>query len=137
MRSDRGSAAVEWSILVPAVVLIVSVMVAGGRLSMTRSAIANAAHAGARSASSQRSGELAIARGKDIAANNLDEVPCNNRSINVDTTGFRVTPGQAAVVKVQINCTVPLADLLIPGMPGEISVVKEGVAALDTYRERS
>ncbi|MGL5405971.1 MAG: TadE/TadG family type IV pilus assembly protein [Propionibacteriaceae bacterium] len=137
MRSDRGAVATEWAILVPAVVLIVSVMVAGSRLAMTRSAIADAAYAGARSAAANQSGSLAAVKGKDIAIANLNGVLCNERRINVDTTAFRVTSGQPALVKVHIYCVVPLADLLIPGMPGSISVTKEGVAALDTYRERS
>ena len=50
---------------------------------------------------------------------------------------FAVPVGQAAHTSVDVACTVPLADLIVPGWPGELQVTASAESVLDRYRARS
>lgn len=134
--NERGSAPTEWVLLVPAIVMVVGVMVAGGRLAWARGAVADAAHAGARAASLQTSAARAESAAQEITRANLAGVGCLDETVAVDVTGFQVPAGQPARVTTTVACRVGLADLLVPGLPGSITVHGDGLAVLDTYRGR-
>ena len=135
---ERGAAATELALLVPAFMLILAVMVAGSRIWLARSAVSQAAGAGARAASLQRSaGEAEQAAQRTVAANLSDaSLVCQSRSVAVDTSGFAKAAGVAATVTVRVNCTVSLSDLILPGMPGMVDANAVGSSPLDTFRAR-
>ena len=56
--------------------------------------------------------------------------------IDTDLGGFQVPVGQPASVSVRLSCTVPLADLIVPGWPGAWQLKAEATSALDRYRRR-
>lgn len=137
-RDQRGSLSVEMVILVPAFVLMLGLMIAGGRLWVARTTVTEAAYSGARAASLARSATQAGDDGRQAVIEQLDTkgVTCLSRSINVDTGAFSVPVGQPATISTEVNCRIGFGDLLLPGMPGSISVDGKAQSALDTYRER-
>lgn len=138
-RDSRGAASVELVVIVPALVLVLGLLIAGGRLWFARATVVEAAQSAARAASLERSAGSAHRAGVSAGARVLatDGLHCAGDSISVDTTAFAVPVGTPATVTAVVTCQVPFADLAIPGMPGSISVRSTGAAALDTYRARS
>ena len=138
-RSDRGSAAVELTLAVPALMIILALLVAGGRLWFARAAVADSAYAAARAGSLARSAgdarhDAEAAAGRALATAGLR---CSSWHAGVDTSGFSTPVGTPATVRAEVSCVVPFADLLLPGMPGSITVRAEGASALDSYRGRN
>jgi Flp pilus assembly protein TadG len=136
---ERGSASIELVILVPALVLVLGLLVAGGRLWFARGTVVEAAESAARAASLARSTGEARAAGHQAATRTLatDGLSCGADSVSVNTAAFGVPVGTPATVTASVTCQVSFADLALPGMPGSITVRSEGAAALDTYRARS
>ena len=138
-RSSRGTASVELAVLVPGLVMLLGLMMAGGRVWMARTAVTEAAFAAARSASLQRSAgaahAVAVAAGQ--RALQSEGFGCAGRSVHVDVSAFSVPVGQPATIRSTVTCTVTFSDLLLPGMPGSLQLSGHGSSALDTYRERS
>lgn len=135
---ERGAVTVEVVILVPLVLLVLGVMVAGWRLWAARSATVQAAEAAARAASIARSGGEAVQRADQVARANLGAlgIECSRTAVAPDTADFAKPPGVSGRVGVRVECEVPFADLLVPGMPGSLTVTSNASEQLDTFRER-
>ena len=138
-RDERGAAAVELTLMVPALVLVLGLLVAGGRLWFARTAVVEAAQTAARAASLARTAGQANHDGQGAAAASLATagLTCGNRTVIIGTGAFSVPAGTPATVTSVVECSVPFADILLPGMPGSIRLSSRGAAALDTYRGRS
>jgi Flp pilus assembly protein TadG len=136
---DRGAAAVELTLMVPALVLVLGLLVAGGRLWFARTAVVEAAQTAARAASLARTAGQAYHDGQGAAAASLATagLVCGNRTVIIGTGAFGVPAGTPATVTSVVECSVPFGDILLPGMPGSIRLSSRGAAALDTYRGRS
>jgi Flp pilus assembly protein TadG len=136
--ADRGSVTVELTLVVPALVLVLGLLVAGGRLWFARATVVEAAHSAARAASLARSAPAAGADGREAGRASLSTagLACADASVQVETVAFAVPVGTPATVRSSIACTVPLGDVVLPGLPGSIRLTGEGAAALDTYRSR-
>lgn len=138
-RGQRGAAAVEVVVLVPALMLIVALVAGGGRVWFARSTLAQIADSAARAASLARDPATAQADARAVAALDLAaaELRCaGGPSVSVDTSGFGVPVGQSATVGVQVECAVSLSDLVLPGLPGSLTVVGASRSTLDRYRGR-
>lgn len=137
-RSARGSATLELTVVLPALVLVLGLLVAGGRLWFARTTVAESAQTAARAASLARSATDASLVGRDAARASLATagLRCSDTSVQIATAGFRVPVGTPATVGSTVSCTVPLADVALPGLPGSVSLTATGAAALDTYRSR-
>ncbi len=135
---QRGAVAVELTLLVPALVLVIGLLVAGGRLWLARTAVTEAAAAGARAASLARSAGEAGLSGREAAARSLTTAGarCSSRSVSVGVSAFSTPPGTPGTVTAVVTCTVSLSDVALPGLPGAIRLSASGAAALDTYRGR-
>lgn len=135
---ERGSAAVELTLAVPALMIILALLVAGGRLWFARSSVADAAYSAARSGSLARTAGEARSDAESAADRSLDTagLRCASRTVSVGTAGFAVPVGTPATIDATVTCVVPFADLTLPGMPGSIVLLAEGTSALDTYRGR-
>lgn len=135
---EHGSATVELALVVPALVLLLGLMVAGGRLWFDRTTVAEAAHAAARAASLSRTAGQATADGTAAGRQSLDTagLSCTDSSVSVDTSAFSAPVGTPGSITSTVRCAVPFSDILLPGMPGAISVTATGSSALDTYRSR-
>lgn len=138
-RGERGAVAAELAMAVPALLLVLSLLVAGGRLWFARTTVVEAANTAARAASLARTGGEASAAGRDAGEQSLRTagLRCASQSVSMDTAAFSVPVGTPATVGSSVRCQVFLSDLLLPIVPGSVDLVADGASALDTYRTRS
>ena len=137
-REERGSATIEVVIGLPAFILFVGLIIAGGRIALAHQALQSAAADAARTASIARDPGDAdtSARREATTSLNNQNLRCRSTQVNVDTTGFRVQIGQPADVTVTLTCRVDLADLSVPGVPGSRLIRATMSSPIDTWRER-
>ena len=135
---ERGSEAIEAVIGVPALVLFVMLVVAGGRVAVAQQAVQSAAADAARSASIARTpGQAqsqAVAAAKATLLN--QKLPCADVRVAVNTAGFSAPVGTPATASSTVSCRVNLGDLSIPGVPGSTTLTATMSSPIDTYRER-
>lgn len=137
-RGEAGSVAVEIALLAPALVLVLGLLVAGGRLWFARTTVVEAAQTSARAASLARGPGEAAAVGADAGRQSMTTagLRCATSAVSVSTAAFAVPVGTPATVTSDVRCSVPFGDVLLPGIPGAIDLTGHGSAALDTYRAR-
>lgn len=135
---ERGSVTVELTLMIPALLLILGLSVAGGRLWFARTTVVEAAQTAARAASLARTAEEAGAQGRAAGHRSLSTagLRCASSSVSVSTAAFTVPVGTPATVTSTLQCRVSFADLLLPVIPGSIQLTGNGSSALDTYRSR-
>jgi Flp pilus assembly protein TadG len=135
---QRGAAAVELTLFVPALLLILVLLVAGGRLWFARTTVNEAAQTAARAASLTRSAAAATVEGRDAGSQSLTTagLRCRSTSVSINTAAFAVPVGTPSTVTSTILCIVDFSDVFLPGWPGSIPLTGHGSAALDTYRSR-
>lgn len=138
VRDERGSAAIEAAIGLPAFLLFLGLIIAGGRLALAHQALQSAAADAARTASIARDAGDANTSAQQEAATSLNNqnLRCRSTEVSVDTSGFRVPTGQPADVTVTLTCRVDLADLSVPGVPGSRLIRATMSSPIDTWRER-
>lgn len=135
---ERGSVSVELALLAPALLLLLSFAVFAGRTQVADGAVEAAARAAAREASLARdaatSATVAGAEAERALAG--QGLRCLSTSIDVDPGGFAAPLGQPGDVTVRIGCVVGMGDLLVPGLPGSVTVEASFTSPVDAYRER-
>jgi Flp pilus assembly protein TadG len=129
-RSERGSAAELALVCVP-LMLVVFLVVAGGRVASARSEVDAAARDAARAASPARSPGAANSAAQGAAAASLatDGLACRNFTVNVDLSNF--TPG--GTVSANVECTISLAELTLLRLPASANITSRFVEPVDTY----
>jgi Flp pilus assembly protein TadG len=137
-KNQRGAAAVELTLLVPALLLVLGLLVSGGRLWFARTTVNEAAQAAARAASLARSASTATTAGRDAGSQSLTTagLRCRSTSVSISTAAFAVPVGTPSTVTSTILCIVDFSDVFLPGWPGSVELTGRGSAALDTYRSR-
>lgn len=137
-RDERGSAAIEAAIGVPAFVLFVGLIIFGGRNAMTHSAVESAAADAARSASIARTSADATKDATSAAQQSLanQHIHCLSIDITVDTTAFAKPVGTPGSITATVACLLDLSDLTVPGVPGSRVVTATVSSPLDTWRQR-
>lgn len=135
---ERGSQAVQAVIVIPAVMLVATLLGVGGKIALTEQAISSAAADAARTASLSRSAGEARSAARDTAADTLaqQDLDCASLAVNVNAAAFTTAPGQEATVTTDINCTLDLSTFMLPGLPGTMTFDASAASPLDTYRER-
>ncbi|MFF3214155.1 TadE/TadG family type IV pilus assembly protein [Streptomyces sp. NPDC002886] len=138
MRDDRGSASIEAAIITPVMLMLLCTAIAGGRIVTSGAKIDAAAEDGARAASISRTAASAQTEASEAAARTLNDqgIRCASTSISVNTAGLAVPLGQVGTVTVTILCTVPLSDLLLPGVPGSRTLTSQFTSVVDAFRSR-
>ncbi len=133
-----GSTSLEFVVIVPGLLLIISAIVFGGRLALAHQAATAAATDAARAASISRSQSSAASMARSAASTTLAQegLRCLSTAVSVDTSGFALPVGTPATVSATVTCHVSLADLAIPGIPGSKTVTATVNSPLDTYRAR-
>jgi Flp pilus assembly protein TadG len=138
LRSDAGNAALELVVLAPVLLAILGLIIAAGRTSVAQGAVNAAARDAARQASIALTPSAAQAAGQASAQAALreDGLDCDP-SVTIDTAGFAAQPGQpAAPVIATVTCSVPLANLYLPGLPGVRTMRARFYSPLDVYRSK-
>lgn len=135
---ERGSAAVEAVILVPAFGLFVGLLVFAGRTAAAHQGVEAVAADAARAASIARSAGEAQADAADAITYSLanNGLRCASSSVSVDTSGLSAPVGTPGTVSATVTCTINLADLSVPGVPGSHTVTATMVSPVDAWRQR-
>ncbi|MFF4755268.1 TadE/TadG family type IV pilus assembly protein [Streptomyces sp. NPDC002514] len=139
LRGDKGSAAIEAAIVLPALIMFLCMAIAGGRFVISGAKIDSAAEDAAREASIHRTAAAAQSTAGAAAAESLDDqgIACASVSVSINTSGLSVPVGQVGTVTVTLTCTVNLSDLLLPGMPGSKTLTSTATSVVDQYRQRA
>jgi Flp pilus assembly protein TadG len=137
-RGDRGNAALELVILAPVVVFLIGFVIAAGRTSVAQGSVNAAAREAARQASIAPNAATAQTAAVSTARAALrgDGLQCNP-TVSLNLGGFGVPVGEAGRVSATVTCTEPLADLLVPGVPGARTLRATFTSPLDPFRSRS
>ncbi len=137
-KDERGSAAIEAVVGVPAFALLVGLIIFGGRTATTHSAIESAAADAARTASIARTATQAKQDATAAAQASLanQNIRCLSVTVSVDVSDFSKTVGQAGSVSATVECLLDLGDLSVPGVPGSRIIKATSSSPLDTWRER-
>ncbi|MFD6043919.1 TadE/TadG family type IV pilus assembly protein [Streptomyces koyangensis] len=137
--ADRGAVAIEAAIVLPVLLALGLLFLAGGRVALAAQKTDAAAEAGARAASLARTPGAAQAEARRAAAAALAQrsQSCTAYSVEADTGGLTVPVGQVSEVTVTVECTVAIGDLLLlGGGPGVRTVSGSFTSVVDAYRER-
>jgi Flp pilus assembly protein TadG len=132
-RDERGLATVELVLMTPVLFLVLSFLVVAGRLTTVRGDVAAAARDAARAASRAATFEQATQDATATAEASLGgrDVTCRAVAVQLeDPAAFRA----GGTVAVRVSCGVSLADVAIPGLPGERTVEHRSVEVIDVYR---
>ena len=131
-RRCRGAVSLELVLITPLFLLLVDFAVFGGRLSESQARVDDAAHAGARAASLQRTIGSATAAADATVADTLGSggASCSTYRASLNTSDFRA----GGSVTVTVDCDVQLSDLTWLPLPGTRSVSGSFVSPVDTYR---
>lgn len=126
---DRGSVAVEASILVPVLVALVALALVAGRVSISKGDVAAAAQHAAREISLARTPGQGVAGAQDAARSSLQvgEPTCRAMQFSHSITATEVT--------VEITCTVDLSAATVLPVPGSVAVTGRATDVLDQNRE--
>ena len=137
-RDERGSAAVEITMVAPVLALFILAIIFGGRLALARQAVQSATFDAARAASLARTQTEAHTAATKTAAATLanQKLPCATTQLDLDTTGFAKPVGTPATITVRLVCDVATGDLGLPGIAATVTVDAEATSPLDVYRER-
>ncbi|MFD8986133.1 TadE/TadG family type IV pilus assembly protein [Streptomyces sp. NPDC059564] len=138
LREDRGSESISAAIVTPLLLMLLCLAIAGGRIVTSGAKIDAAAEDAARAASISRTTSGAQAEATAAAARSLNDqgIHCASTSTSVDTAGFAVPLGEIGTVTVIISCTMPMSDLLLPGVPGSKTLTSTFTSVVDAYRSR-
>jgi Flp pilus assembly protein TadG len=130
-RREDGSAALELVLVAPALLLLLGVIIAGGRLVGAHEALDTAAGDAARAASIARDPTDAQAAATQAATRSLTDqgVTCTRLTVTVDTTRF--SPG--GTVSVTLACSARLGTFA-PTLSGSRRVSVHAASVLDPYR---
>ena len=126
--SERGTMSIEMVVLVPVLLLITMVAVAGGRIVSAQGMVEAASRHAARAASMERSvGAASTAANRSLSQADTANASC---SAGVDVGGFR----RGGAVTVSVSCRVKLSDLGLVFLPGTTVVKAESSAPVDQWR---
>ena len=120
----------------PALLLIGTLIIFGGRYAMASQAVQVAAAEAARAISLARSAAAADATAENAARQALASrgMACASTQVALDASGLAAPPGTTASARATVSCTVRTSDLL-PLLPGSRTLTATAVSPIDTYRE--
>ncbi len=137
---DRGNAALELVLLAPVILFLIGFAIAAGRTSIAQGAVDAAARDAARQASIAPNYQAAAAsaRSSAIAALRADGIDCRP-VVELPTlaSAFASPIGKSALVTAKVFCAVRLSDLVVPGLPGSLTLRAVFTSPLDPYRSRN
>lgn len=127
-----AASALELVLMVPVFLVLIYFVVGLGRLTAAREEIDGAARDAARAGSLSRSAAEARASAANAATKTLasHDITCGDLRVDVDTSEFRA----GGWVRVNLSCTVGLADLTRTWAPGSKTLRARGLAVVDAFR---
>jgi Flp pilus assembly protein TadG len=130
--SERGSAAVEITLLTPLLLIMLLFVVFLGRVTEAQAVISDAAHQAARAASIAQTPAAATAQARQAAGTALSGrgLACQHFTVSVGLAGFR--PG--GTVRATVTCNTGLSDLALLEVPGSRTLSASFTSVIDTFR---
>ncbi|TQL96596.1 TadE-like protein [Actinoallomurus bryophytorum] len=137
-RGEVGNAVVEAAILAPLFILFLAGLLTGARLQRATAAVSQAAADAARQASIARTpAQARVAATASALATLRDKGLHCAPQVHLDLAAFSQPVGRAGLISASVTCTVRLADIAAPGIPGSRTVTQTHRSPLDPYRGRS
>jgi Flp pilus assembly protein TadG len=130
--TQRGSTSLELVLVTPALVLLLLLVVAGGRIEQARGQIDGTAREAARAASIARTTTGARTAATELASRRLADqgLTCGSLTVVTDTTDFHA----GGSVTSTVRCSVDLSDLIGLGVPGSRVLTASATEPIDVYR---
>jgi Flp pilus assembly protein TadG len=128
----------EAVILFPALIMVLLLVIAFGRISSADNAVDTAARNAARAASLERTGGAASSAGARVARSVLGQqgLQCTATSVSISTGGFSASLGEPASTTATVRCIVRLSDIGLPGLPGSQTLTSSFTSSRDSARQR-
>ncbi|WP_406349365.1 pilus assembly protein [Streptomyces sp. NBC_00144] len=138
-RGERGSVALTTAIFAPAVLALLVLLIAAGRIRLAQGEADSAARDAARTASLERDPGAGEAAARSAAQSSLSNsgLHCRQISVSLNTDGLAAPLGQAATVTATVSCTAPLSDIAMPGIGGSKELKSTMTSVVDTWRART
>jgi Flp pilus assembly pilin Flp len=135
LRSERGAAAVEMALLAPVLLVLVTAVVAAGRIVETKSALLSVAREAARTASEAPDAAQARSAGASTATRVAAGLGLDPSRVAVSQSpgGF----GRGDPYRISVSYEVRLADL--PGLgvlPGSFTLSAEHAELIQRFKSR-
>ena len=123
---------VELVLITPALLVLLMLVVMGGRYAQARADVDAAAREAARAASNSRAAAAAQVAGRDAARSSLREggVTCRRLDVAVDASEF----GPGGLVTATVSCAVDLGDLTGLRVPASRVVRSSFTEPVDAFR---
>lgn len=135
MRNERGAAALELAIAAPVLLLLLAVMLAGGRVISVRASLSSIARESARAASQEPDSSSAAAVAREVAIREAELSALEPDRLAIDYEGGDFARG--ARLAVTVSYEVRLADL--PGfrlIPPSLTLTARQVETVERYKSR-
>lgn len=138
MRGERGETSLTLIGMMPVILAVLMLIIAAGRIAQAQTAVESAVSAAAREVTLGTNPGAAEAAARQTVLSTLDQrgYRCPP-TVSVDAAALRNAPGEPGEARVQVQCSLDLSDVLIPGMPGSVQIDREASSPVDTYRDRS
>ncbi|MFF2042062.1 TadE family protein [Kitasatospora sp. NPDC058170] len=138
---DGGGVAIEAAIVAPAVVTLILLAIAAGRVQTTASGVEAAARSAARTVSLARTVDATAAdRVAEQAAREVlaqQGIDCGKLDVAAEDGILHTESGDLTTVTVRVSCTVGLSDLVAgPNLPVTKTLIGRFVSVVDRYRGR-
>jgi TadE-like protein len=138
-RGEAGNAPLELVLIAPLILILIGLVIAAGRVSTAQDAVDAAARDAARQASVAANEGLAADAAQSSAESALsaDGLQCQPViSMPGLAAAFDTPIGTPAEVRALVTCVVQLSDVLVPGVPGTITLHARFSSPLDPFRSR-
>lgn len=130
---DEGSVALEFTLVAPALFLLIALLLAYARVTQVSATLDSGVRDAARAATTTRSPAAAQQRAHTVLHDAVGPGNC------ADSLVVQPIPEFAAgrAVTITARCSYSVADLGLPGLPGSLSVTSSFASPLDPNRELS
>ncbi|ABS04593.1 TadE/TadG family type IV pilus assembly protein [Kineococcus radiotolerans] len=130
---DAGSVALEFTLVAPALLLLVALLLAYARVTQVSATLDSGVRDAARAATTARNPLAAQERARVVVRDAVGAGNCADSLVVEPIPEFAA--GRA--VTVTATCTYSVGDLGLPGLPGSLSVTSSFASPLDPNRELS
>jgi Flp pilus assembly protein TadG len=129
---------IEAVLIVPAFLLFLLLVLAIGRTVAAQADVHAAVVQAARVVSLQDNAEAGQAAGQQAIQDSLttNKVICQSIDITIESTALDLPPGEPGQVSAAVTCLVALADLSVPGLPGQVAITEDFTTPINTYESR-
>lgn len=131
-RGERGTAAIELTLMAPVLMVILLFVVGLGRMAHARQQIESVAADSARAASLERNTAMSAQAAKTAAEMSLGDagVSCTDLKVDVDLSSYQ--PGGR--VTVTVSCQTKLSDVTMAGFPGSRTFTATSSVPIENFR---